>query len=135
MGEMGEMEKMEGNGEMGEMEGNGGKWRKMGEYGGKWGEMGGNAGKWGNSGHSTQDVGRGGMWWDLVEENGRKMGETMGQNTHFSPSHSSHFSGGRNIFPANPFAKTSPPHSPTEKWEFLPLTDTHMRMPIPPLPD
>ena len=89
--------------------------------------MGENAGKWGNSGHSTQDAGRGGMWRDLVEENGREMGETMGQNTHFSPSHSSHFSRGRNIFPANPFATTSPPHSPTEKWEFLPLTDTHRR--------
>ena len=28
-------------------------------------------------------------------------------------------------FPTVPFVKISSPHSPTEKWEFLPLTDTH----------
>ena len=60
--------------------------------------MGGNGGRgdWGNSGHSTRDVGRGGLWRDVVEENGRK----MGQNTHFSPSRFPHSSGGRR----------SPPH-------------------------
>ena len=40
----------------------GGEWRK------KWG------GGWGNSGHSTWDVGCGGLWRDVVEENGMKMG-------------------------------------------------------------
>ena len=54
-------------GEWGEV---GEKWGAMGENGGKWGEMG---GKWGNRGHSTQDVGCGGLWRDVVEENGRKL--------------------------------------------------------------
>ena len=43
--------------------------------GGLWGSMG---GKWGNSGHSTRDVGCGGLWWDVVAENGTKMGEKWG---------------------------------------------------------
>ena len=53
----------------------------------------------------------GGKW----EENGRK----MGRNTHFSQ-----FFGRSKISPTDPFAKLNPPHSPTEKWELLPLTDT-----------
>ena len=43
------------------------KWRKPE----KWGEMG---GEWG-SGHSTRDVGCGGLWWDVLEENGTQLGE------------------------------------------------------------
>ena len=44
-------------------------------------------GEWGNSGHSTRDVGRGGLWQDVVEENGTNMGQSgrkMGRNTHES---------------------------------------------------
>ena len=44
------------------MENNGGKWGETGEI-------------WGNIGHSTQDVGCGGLWRDVVEGTGRKMGE------------------------------------------------------------
>ena len=47
----------------------------------------------------------------------------MGRNTHRSQSHSSHFSQRSTICPPGPFVKTSAPHSPTEKWEFLPLTE------------
>ena len=61
-----------------------GKMGKMNKNGGKWG------GEWGNSGHSTRDVGCGGLWrdvpeenWTTIEKNGRKMGE----NTHCSQSH------------------------------------------------
>ena len=59
---------MEGNGDWGKMEENGGK---------RWG-MGGNGGKWvggmgGEMGHSTRDGGCGGLWQDVVEENGTKM--------------------------------------------------------------
>ena len=35
------------------------------------------------------------------------------------------FSRRSKTFPTIPFVKTSAPQSPTEKWEFLPLTDTH----------
>ena len=38
----------------------------------------------------------------------------------FSP-----FFRGSKIFPPVPFIKMNPPHSPTAKWDFLPLTDTH----------
>ena len=31
-------------------------------------------GKWGNSGHSTWNVGCGGLWRDVIEENRTKMG-------------------------------------------------------------
>ena len=74
----------------------------------------------GDSGHSTQDEGCGGLWRDLVEENGRE----MGRNTHF---HSPIFP----IFPEVEIVPTvssvniSSPHSPTEKCELVPLTDTH----------
>ena len=44
----------------------------MGANGGKWGDMGGNGG---DIGHSIQDVGCGGLWRDVVEKNGAKMGE------------------------------------------------------------
>ena len=59
------------------------------------------------------------------EENGRKMGEKWGQNTHFLQSHFPHFSKGRRSSPTVAFVKLSSPTSPTEQWEFLPLTDTH----------
>ena len=58
---------------MGEMCINRGKWEEMvgngknGGYGREWG-----GGVWGNSRHSTQDVGCGGLWWDVVEESGTK---------------------------------------------------------------
>ena len=50
--------------------------------GGNGGELGGNGGggmekngrNWGISRHGTRDVGCGGLWRDVVEENGRKMG-------------------------------------------------------------
>ena len=54
-------------GEMGEMERNGGG------GGGGWGE-------WGNSGHITRDVGCGGLWQDVGEENGTKMGQKREKN-------------------------------------------------------
>ena len=41
---------------------------------GEMGDMGG--GGWENGGHSTRDVGCGGLWRGVVQENGRKMGET-----------------------------------------------------------
>ena len=81
------------------------KWGEMGGNGGKWGEMG---GKRGSSWHSTQDVGYGGLWRDVVEENGpngRKMGvngRKKGQNTHSWRSHSPHYSGGRRSSPRFP---------------------------------
>ena len=57
---------------MGEVEKNGGKWITTGE---KWEDMGENGGKWGNSRYCAPDVGCGGLWQEVVEENGRKMGE------------------------------------------------------------
>ena len=53
-----------------------GVWKNGGgeteKNGGERGEMG---GRWENSGHSTRDVGCGGLWRDVVEENGTKMGQ------------------------------------------------------------
>ena len=72
-----------------QMEKNGGKWGGMGENGGKWGDM----RKWGNREIAVIAHGMwvcGGLWQDMVEENGRK----IGRNTHFSESHFPHFPGG-----------------------------------------
>ena len=80
------------------MGGNGGKW-------GKWGQMGGNGGKWGNSGHSTRDVGCGGLWRDVVEENGTKMGE-MGEKWDEIPIFHSP------LFPIFPGVEDVPPQFP-----------------------
>ena len=49
------------------------KGMKVEEIGGEWRKKCGGGG-WGNSGHSTRDVGCGGLWRDVVEENGMKMG-------------------------------------------------------------
>ena len=76
----------------------------------------------GDSGHSTWDVG-----CDVVEVNGTKMGEKWERNVTKYPFFTVPFSpffGRGQIFPTVPFVKTSSPHSPTEKWELLPLTDT-----------
>ena len=61
---------------------------------------------WANSGHST---------WGKWEENG-----TKSETVPFSP-----FFERSRILPSIPFVKSSSPHSLPEKWEFLPLTDTH----------
>ena len=71
--------------ESGEKGGNGEERGGMEENGGNWGGGGG----WGNSGHSTRDVGCGGLWRVVAEENGTK----MERDTHFSQSHVPHFSG------------------------------------------
>ena len=84
--------------------------------------MGGNGGEkrgggWGNSGHSTQDVGCGGLWRDVVRENRRKMGQfekKMGEKWEVE-----------DLPHSSPFVKISFPHSSTEKWEFLPFPETH----------
>ena len=49
----------------------------------------------------------------------------MGWNALFAQSHSSHCAGGSKTLPTVPFVKIDSPHSPTETWEFLRLTDTH----------
>ena len=91
--------------------------------------MGGNVGRGGggDSGHNTQDVVCGGLWRDVVEENGTKMGEWEKNGTKylffsvpFSP-----LLRRLKIFPPVPFVKISSLHSPTEKGDFLPLTDAH----------
>ena len=73
------------------------------------------------------DVGCGGLWQDVIEENGTRMGENSGKNWtkyQFFPV----------PFPICPevedlphssLVKASSPYSSTGKWEFLPLTDTH----------
>ena len=90
-------------------------------------ENGGNGeGGWENSGRSTWDVGCGGLWQDVVVENGRKMGEKWeksGTKYAFFTVPFSEFFRRSKIFPTVPFVKTISPHSLTEKWEFLPLTD------------
>ena len=98
-------------GKMGKRERTGGewgKWRKMGEMG-ETGE------KWGSSGiaHRTWVVeGCGGMWWDVVEKNGTKMGENgrkMGRNTYFPVAHRGRIVGTfcrrSKIVPTVPFVK------------------------------
>ena len=58
-------------------------------------------------------------------EKGEKMEgieRKVGWNTQFSQSHFPHFPEGSKAFPA---VQTNVPHSPTGKWEFLPLTDPH----------
>ena len=125
----GKWRKIGGNkGKCRKMEENGGKWGGMEENGGGWGKMGEMEGKWGNSGHSTWDVGCGGLRWNVVEENRTKTGGKWEENgikypfftVPFPP-----FSRRSKTFPPVPFVKISAPHSPTGKWEFLPLTDTH----------
>ena len=71
-----------------------GKMAKMEKSGEKWGGLGG-----GDSGHSTRDVGYGGLWRDLVEENGTKMGENIRKNFQ---SRFSHFFWRLKIFPQFP---------------------------------
>ena len=95
-----------------------GKWRKMGETGEKWRKMG---GKWGISGHSTRVCG---LWRDVVEESGRNIGEKRDEKP-ISHCPISPFFRRSKILPTVPFVKISLPHSRTEKWYFLPLTDTH----------
>ena len=116
-----------------------GEWREMGGNGGKWGEMEENGGKWEKTGNheiiKMENVGttpKVGEKWGKVGEKREKMGgvETvelrqMGRNTQFSQSHFPHFFVGSKTFPTVPFIKIGSPHSPTEKWEFLPLADTH----------
>ena len=98
----------------------------MGGNGETWGEM---REKWGSSGHSTWNVGCGGLWRDVVEENGIKMGEKWKENgtkyPFFTVAFPPLFFWKSKIFPTVPFGKISSPHSLTEKWEFWPLTDTH----------
>ena len=53
----------------------GGEWGGMEKNGGKQGEMGRNLG---SIGHSKRDVGCEGLWLDVVEETGAKMGEKWG---------------------------------------------------------
>ena len=58
--------------------------------------------KWGNSGHSTRDVGCGGLWRDVVEENRAIMREKWEKNGTKYPFFTvpfSHFSGGRRSSP------------------------------------
>ena len=149
---MGEMEenggKGGGNGEKwggngGEMEKNwrkmggkwrriGGKWREMGKNGGKWRKMGGKGGEMGNREQiKREDVGttsRAGEKWGEIGGKSEKMGgieRKLGWSTQFSQSRFPHFPKGSKTFPTVPFTNIRPPHSPTEKWEWLPLPDTH----------
>ena len=73
--------------------------------------------EWGNSGHTTQDVGCGGLWPDVVEEKGTKMGgkwEKNGRNTHFFTVPLPPFFRRSNIFPT-PFPPF-PPFFHLAKW-------------------
>ena len=100
---------------------------------GKMEENGGNAGKRGNGGYSTRDVGCGGLWRDAVEENETKLGEKWeksGTRYPFTTVPFSPFFRRLKTFPTVPFGKISSPHSPTEKWDFLTLTDTHRYGPV-----
>ena len=66
--------------------------------------------------------GCGGMWLRKMEENweGEKWDEKPFFTVPFPP-----FFRRSKIFLSIPFVKIGSPHSPTEKWEFLPLCDTH----------
>ena len=82
----------------------------------------------GGSAHSTRDVGCGGLWRDVVEENGRKMGgqwEDNGTKYPFFTVPFPPFSRRPRMPLTVPVVKIGPPHSPTEKWECAPLADTH----------
>ena len=76
-----------------------------------------NGGKWGNSGHSTRDVGRGGLWRDVVDEKGTKMGEKWDEIPIFH-SPISPFSRRSKIFPIVPSVKMSTAHSLTENGNY-----------------
>ena len=69
-------------------------------------------------------MGCGGFRLDVVEENGTKMGQKWEEIPIFH-SPIAPFSRRSKTFPTVPFVKISSPHSPTAKWDFLPLTDTH----------
>ena len=70
-----------------------------------------------------------GLWRDMVNGNGRKLGEHWEENwdengrkypfftVPFSP-----FFQRSQVFHTVPFVKTSSPHSPAENWGVLPLT-------------
>ena len=62
--------------------------------------------------------------WRKKGENGDNW-DKNGAEYPFSQSHFPHFSGGSKTFHTVPFTKINSPHSRTEKWEFLPHTDTH----------
>ena len=74
-------------------------------------------------------MGCGALWWDVVEKMGhkwekneRKMGGKWDEILIFQ----SPIFRRSKIFPTVPFVKKkSSTHSPTEKWEFWPLNDTH----------
>ena len=110
---------------MGEMEENGGGGEKWGKRGGKLGRNGEMAG----IAHGVWVVeGCGGMWLGKTGQNRRKMRGKWDKNgtkypfftVPFPP-----FFQGLKIFPTVPFVNISSPHSPTEKWDFLPLPDIH----------
>ena len=105
----------------------------------KWGkrrEMGGNGGKWGNHEQinvenvGTTSIGRnlgGGGRGKIGEKRGRN-GEKREKNGAVYPVFTVPFSlfpGAQRPSPQSSLLKINSPHSPTEKWEFLPLTDTH----------
>ena len=72
----------------------------------------------------------GDKWGGIGEKKGGEMGgieRKMGRNTQFSQSHFPHFSRGSKTFPTVPLIKIGTPYPPTEKWDTLPLTDTHRR--------
>ena len=86
----------------------------------KWGEMGGQSAKMGGNGEKagiTRNVGCVGLWRDVVEENGTKMGEKVGGGgeipifqSHFPP-----FFWRSKIFPTIPCFKNSAHHTHRRK--------------------
>ena len=100
--------------------GNGGKWGEMEKNGGKWRIM--NKSRWKMQEQFPQWEKNGGNWRNKGENGGNseKNGTEYPVQSYFP-----NFSGGSGTFPTVPFMKINSPHSPTEKWELLPLTDTH----------
>ena len=99
----------------------------MGNNGGKQGGMEENGEEWGGKGeiaviaHGMLVVeGCGRMWLRKMGGKWRKWAKYPFFKVPFSP-----FFRRSKIFHSAPFVKMRLPHSPTGKWEFLPLTDTH----------
>ena len=84
-----------------------------------------NGGKWGNGGHSTRGVGCGGLWRDVVEENGAKNGTKNATKCPFFTVPFSQFLRRSKIVPTVPSITTTSPPSLTAKRALLPLTAPH----------